>query len=240
MGCTRSPIRMILLSTVLAWEGLGQFSWGQSAPGNPVSNSLIAAYPSPAISEVLKGVESNYNRMKTMKAQFQQMVREGGRAVRQEQGTLYLSKPGKMRWEYETPEPKLFLTEASRLTLYLPAERRVMQTAVKESDDLRAPLRFLLGRLQFDQEFQRFETSAQLKQLEPENVIFKTYPKRLAGRVEAMIFEITPERRIRRVIIQEPGGTETEFRFSGEQANAPIDAALFRFTPPPGTEMVYQ
>jgi len=61
--------------------------------------------------------------------------------VRVEDGTLWLSKPGRMRWEYVSPETKLFLTEANRMTLYVPAEKRVMQTSVKESDDLRAPLR---------------------------------------------------------------------------------------------------
>jgi outer membrane lipoprotein carrier protein len=178
--------------------------------------------------------------MKTMKAQFRQIVREGRRTVRQEDGTLYLSKPGRMRWEYAAPEAKLFLTEANRMILFLPAENRVLQTSVKESDDLRAPLRFLLGRLDFNQEFQRFETLASLQPLEAGNIIFKTYPKRLAGQVDWMVFEIAGGRQIRRVVISEPGGTETEFRFTGEEANPPVAGEKFRFTPPPGAEIVYQ
>lgn len=210
------------------------------SPSTGASNS---AATTASIPQVLREVEARYNRMKTMKAQFRQIVREGHRSVRQEEGTLYLSKPGRMRWEYATPEAKLFLTEANRMILYLPAENRVMQTAVKESDDLRAPLRFLLGRLDFAQEFQRFETLTSLRPLEAGNIIFKTYPKRLAGQVDSMVFEIAGDaasRQIRRVVISEPGGMETEFRFSQEQANVPVAAGQFRFTPPPGTEMVYQ
>ena len=195
---------------------------------------------SPSLAQVLREVESNYNRMKTMKTQFKQIVREGGRTARIEDGTLWLSKPGRMRWEYVSPETKLFLTEANRMTLYVPSEKRVMQTSVKESDDLRAPLRFLLGRLDFNQEFQRFEVLNSLKPLEAGNVIFKTYPKRLAGQVDSMVFEISPGRQIRRVVINEPGGTETEFRFAGEEANVQVSADKFRFTPPPGTEIVSQ
>ena len=45
---------------------------------------------------------------------------------------------------------------------------------------------------------------------------------------------------IPRIVFNEPGGTETEFRFTDVQANAPVGAELFRFTPPPGTEIVYQ
>ena len=238
--------------------GYGRLAW--MWPGAALLLSLAAALrsdaqsadvarPAPAsapisISQLLREVEGNYNRMKTMKAQFRQIVRAGRRTVRQEEGTLYLSKPGKMRWEYATPEAKLFLTEANRMTLYLPSENRVMQTSLKESDDLRAPLRFLLGRLDFHQEFQRFETLTSLQPIEAGNIVFKTYPKRLAGQVESMVFEISGEiaggRQIRRVIISEPGGTETEFRFADEQANVPVAAEKFRFTPPPGTELVYQ
>ena len=115
-----------------------------------------------------------------------------------------------------------------------------MQTSVKESDDLRAPLRFLLGRLDFNREFQRFEILKSLQPLEAGNVIFKTYPKRLAGQVDSMVFEISPGRQIRRVVINEPGGSETEFRFAAEEANVAVSADKFRFTPPPGTEIVYQ
>ena len=55
-----------------------------------------------------------------------------------------------------------------------------------------------------------------------------------------MVFEIAAGGQIRRVVISEPGGTETEFRFAGEQSNIPVAAEKFRFTPPAGTEIVYQ
>jgi outer membrane lipoprotein carrier protein len=213
---------------------------GMPLPAQSVPDGQNSSAPTASITQVLRDVEARYNRMKTMKAQFRQIVREGRRTVRQEQGTLYLSKPGRMRWEYTAPEAKLFLTAANRMILYLPAEGRVMQTSVNESDDLRAPLRFLLGRLDFAQEFQRFETLASLQPLEAGNIIFKTYPKRLAGQVDSMVFEIAGGSQIRRVVISEPGGTETEFRFTAEEANLAVAAEKFRFTPPPGTEMVYQ
>lgn len=211
---------------------------GASATAQP--RAADAGGAAVSVTQVLRDVESRYNRLKTMQAQFRQIVRQGDRTVRQERGTLLLSKPGRMRWEYVAPETKLFLTEANRMILYLPAENRVMQTSVKQSDDLRAPLRFLLGRLDFQQEFQRFERLASLQPLEAGNIIFRTYPRRLAGQVEWMVFEIAAGSRIRRVVIREPGGTETEFQFSGEQADVAVQPEKFRFTPPPGTEIVYQ
>jgi len=151
---------------------------------------------------------------------------------------LYLSKPGRMRWEYESPEAKLFLTDGKRLILYVPSENRVMESAIKESADLRAPLAFLLGNLNFDEEFGRFETSPQLKSLEAGNTVFKAFPKRMGERLEWILFEITPEHTIRRVLAREVGGIETEFRFTGEQSNPVLAQNLFRFVPPAGAEVV--
>ena len=197
-----------------------------------------SASPPPALSEVLRGVENKYNRMKSMKARFQQILRQGSQSVRREEGVLYLSKPGRMRWEYESPETKLFLTDGKRLVLYVPSENRVMESAIKESADLRAPLAFLLGNLNFDEEFGRFETSPQLKPLEAGNTAFKAFPKRMGERLEWILFEITPEHTIRRVVAREVGGIETEFRFTGEQSNPVLAQNLFRFVPPAGAEVV--
>jgi len=197
-----------------------------------------SASPPPVLSEVLRGVENKYNRMKSMKARFQQILRQGSQSVRREEGVLYLSKPGRMRWEYESPETKLFLTDGKRLVLYVPSENRVMESAIKESADLRAPLAFLLGNLDFDEEFGRFETSPQLKPLEAGNTVFKAFPKRMGERLEWILFEITPEHVIRRVVAREVGGIETEFRFTGEQSNPVLAQNLFRFVPPAGAEVV--
>jgi hypothetical protein len=52
--------------------------------------------------------------------------------------------------------------------------------------------------------------------------------------------EITPQNDIRRLILKEPGGNQTDFRFADEVANGAVAAEMFRFTPPQGTEIVRQ
>ncbi|HEY7680987.1 MAG TPA: outer membrane lipoprotein carrier protein LolA [Terriglobia bacterium] len=208
------------------------------AAGEALAAQGTGVAPSPpALGEVLRGVESKYNRMKSMKAHFQQIFRQGSQ-VRREEGMLYLSKPGKMRWEYENPEPKLFLTDGKRLILFVPSENRVMESAIKESADLRAPLAFLLGNLNFAEEFGRFETSPDLAAVGAGNIVFKAFPKRMGERLEWILFEVTPEFQIRRVVAREAGGIETEFRFTEEQSNPVLAQSLFRFVPPDGAEVV--
>ena len=192
----------------------------------------------PSLSEVLRGVENKYNRLKSMKAHFQQIVRQSPGFIRREEGQLYLNKPGRMRWEYESPETKLFLTDGKSVILYLPEENRVMESAIKETEDIKAPLAFLLGRLNFDEQFQRYETSPSLAPVEAGNIVFKGYSKQLAQRMEWVLFEVTPAYEIRRVVARELGGLETEFRFNAMETNPQLADSMFQFTPPPGAEVV--
>jgi outer membrane lipoprotein carrier protein len=113
-----------------------------------------------------------------------------------------------------------------------------MESAIRESEDLRAPLAFLLGRLDFDEQFGRYESSRSLTPLESGNTIFKAYPKRLGERLEWVLFEINPQSQIRRIVVREIGGQETEFRFQQETENPPLRATLFQFTPPPGAAVI--
>ena len=66
-------------------------------------------------------------------------------------GDLYLRKPGKMRWDYKTPAGKLFLSDGKQVYFYNPATNRAEKTKLKETEDMRAPLAFLLGKLDFEQ-----------------------------------------------------------------------------------------
>ena len=216
---------------------------GGLVSGTVLSGAALVAPavpPDPSLAGTLRGVENKYNRLKTVRLRFQQIYRQNRQVLRREEGTLYLRKPGRMRWEYEGPEPKLFLTDGRRLTLYVPAENRATQIAVKESGDLRTPLRFLLGGLRFDKEFESVEKSPEIPPLESNNLVIKAVPKQMANRVERVVFEISPDFAIRRLIVEEPGGIQTEFRLEEEETNLPLPPELFQFQPPAGTEIVWQ
>ncbi len=80
-----------------------------------------------------------------------------GRARKSESGELTLRKPGRMRWDYTAPAGKLFVSDGKDVYLYTPDAHRVEKTKLKASDDMRAPLAFLLGKLDFAKEFRDFD-----------------------------------------------------------------------------------
>ena len=102
---------------------------------------------------LLKGVETRYNKAKTLEVQFNEAYTGAGGPRQSESGKLTLRKPGRMRWDYSAPAGKLFVSDGKQVYLYNPELKRVERMPLKESEDMRAPLAFLLGKLDFKKEF---------------------------------------------------------------------------------------
>ncbi|HSA92302.1 MAG TPA: outer membrane lipoprotein chaperone LolA [Terriglobales bacterium] len=189
------------------------------------------------VSALARSVDERYNRLQSLSAEFTEIYRGQGMA-RTESGTMWLKRPGRMRWEYRTPREKLFVTDGKTAYFYLPDERQVRRAPVKKLDDLRSPLRYLLGKSKLLKEFPDLAPSPDLKPLEPANTVLRGAPEHLADRVQQVWLEIAPDSRITRIVIEEVDGSTTEFRFRYLTENQLRDDAQFRFTPPAGTEVI--
>lgn len=106
-----------------------------------------------SLDATLAGVEARYNRARTLQVLFQEQYTPPGRPRRTEAGTLQLRKPGRMRRDYSQPKGKLFISDGKALWLYTPSDNRAARMKLQESEDMRAPLAFLLGKLNFQKEF---------------------------------------------------------------------------------------
>jgi outer membrane lipoprotein carrier protein len=186
---------------------------------------------------VAEGVDNYYNHLHSLRAEFTEIYRGAG-VVRTETGTLWLKKPGKMRWEYRSPSEKLFLSDGQTAWFYLPGERQARKTAVKQLDDLRSPLGLLLGKTRLEKELQNLSFAPDMVPLNPGGVVLRGIPKALADRVNEVILEITAEHLISRIIVVGVDGSETEYRFSQQTEGVEISDQRFRFTPPAGVEVM--
>ena len=182
-------------------------------------------------------LDRHYNHIATLQVSFNEAYRGAG-VTRIEAGTLLLKKPGKMRWDYQQPRQKLFLSDGKTAWFYVPGEQQVRKASAKTLDDFRSPLRYLLGRTKLEKEFDGLSLAPDAKPLEPGNVVLRGVPKSMADRVNQVLLEVTPDSRLRRIVIEEADGSTTEFQFNDEKTNVPLADAQFRFTPPPGVELV--
>ncbi len=183
--------------------------------------------------ETLKGVENRYNRAQTLEVSFQQTYTAARRGAKTESGQLFLRKPGRMRWQYTDPAGKLFISDGKYIYLYTAASNRVERTKVKESDDMRAPLAFLLGRVDFERDFKKFV----LRQRGSDWVI-AAEPKSDKAPFQQVEFRVGPAFEIRELEVTGEDNSVMRFLFDNEKLNPPLKEALFRFTAPQGAEVV--
>jgi outer membrane lipoprotein carrier protein len=186
---------------------------------------------------IAKAVDNHYNNLRSLQAEFTQIYR-GNEIERTESGTLWLKKPGKMRWEYRSPREKLFLSDGKNAWFYVPGDRQVRKSSVAKLDDLRSPLAFLLGKTKLEKELDGLSTAPDMRPLEEGNVVLRGIPKALADRVGLVILEITPKWHITRILIEEIGGAATEYRITAQREGISLADERFRFVPPPGTEVI--
>jgi outer membrane lipoprotein carrier protein len=183
---------------------------------------------------LLRSVETRYNHAQSLKIDFSETYAGIGHAPSHtESGTLFLRKPGRMRWEYSEPPGKLFVSDGKEVFLYTPDRRRAEKSRLKESEDMRAPLAFLLGKLDFAREFKSFETRP-----EGANMWITAVPKSQNVEYSKVEFLVDPSGGILRLNVTGIGNARMDFSFSREQLNAPVAQTLFTFHPPPGVEVV--
>src|SRR6184192_439247 len=96
-------------------------------------------------SRYIKLVEDAYRRAATLRATFLEQYSEGGRVERVESGVAYFRRPGKMRWEYQSPEKNVFLVDGKTAWFYVPGDHTVTRVPAKQSTDWRTPLALLAG-----------------------------------------------------------------------------------------------
>ena len=96
-------------------------------------------------------VDGHYNALHSLEVHFVQTYTGMG-MNRRESGVLLLKKPGRMRWTYTDPDGKLFVLDGKDGYFYSPGESEVQKVDEKKLDDLRSPLRFLLGHTELEKE----------------------------------------------------------------------------------------
>ncbi|MFZ1975475.1 MAG: outer-membrane lipoprotein carrier protein LolA [Candidatus Acidiferrales bacterium] len=203
----------------------------------------------PDAKAAVRALESRYHHANTLKATFFERYSDGSGGVSAESGTVYFSRPGRMRWEYESPEQKLFIVDGTNVWFYVPADRTASRAKVKDSSDWRTPLALLTGKTDFSRLCRTIEVldasqddNPDDRPLRAEDTMLRCVPRNESpgadGEVTEVLIESDSEARLVRLLIRQPGAIETEFRFANWEENLPIPEARFHFEPPPNVAVV--
>jgi outer membrane lipoprotein carrier protein len=181
---------------------------------------------------VVRRVDDHYNHLASLRAHYVEHY-SGMGMDRAEEGTLLLKKPGRMRWSYAEPVGKVFVLDGKYAWFYTPGDAQATRVPAKQLDDLRSPLRFLLGHTQLKKELDGLTVV-----VEGSGFRIAGVPKGMAQRVKLLTLGVTAAGAIETMRLEEVDGAVTEFTFSEMQENVPVKDADFMFTPPAGVAVV--
>jgi outer membrane lipoprotein carrier protein len=195
--------------------------------------SLPAQSPTPTPHDLAQRIDSRYNHLHSLRAAFTETYNGLG-VRRSESGTLTLLKPGRMRWDYASPAGKIFLLDGKFAWFYARGDAQVQRIPSRDLDDLRSPLRFLLGHTELEKEL----VNLRLAPAPNGQFTLTGQPKGQEARVTRLALTVAADGAIAAIEIEETDGALTRFTFSGESDNPAIPPAQFHFTPPAGIPVV--
>ncbi len=207
-----------------------------TAQNRPPAQEVLTPEARPPAADVAAALQRKYDSVKDFSAGFTQTY-EGGvlRRKASESGTVYVKKPGKMRWDYTSQEKKLFVSDGRTMFLYFPADRQVMKNPVPEQDQATSAVLFLMGKGDIVRDFNirwgegSGDTTYRLR-LDPKT-----------RQAEYDWLEIAADRRTLQISGLTAGdaqGGRSSFAFSNFKENVGLADKMFQFTIPRGTEVI--
>lgn len=178
-------------------------------------------------------IDHHYNSLRSLEVHFAQEY-DGMGMNRKESGVLLLKKPGKMRWTYAQPAGKLFILDGHDGYFYSPGDTEVQRVPVKKLDDMRSPLRLLLGHTKLARELMGLAIAPAANG----TYTLSGIPKNMEKRVAAFSVTATADGVIQSMRVEETDGITNSFVFTDERPNAAAPDASFLFVAPPGVRVV--
>jgi outer membrane lipoprotein carrier protein len=175
-----------------------------------------------------------------LRTNFTQTYTLEGR-TRIESGIVCFARGGLMRWDYQRPSQKLFLSNGKYVLLYIPDERQLTRTPIKSSEDFRVPFELLLTRLNLRRVFRQVDLADAAIPHDPADRLLRAYPKKeFAEDYTDVLMELGPQFDMRKLVVNYPDHGRMEFEFDHIERNPALPPSLFEFTPPAGTEIIDQ
>lgn len=170
--------------------------------------------------------------LKDLQLDFTQVVRsQDGRIQAQTQGRAWLQNPDKLRWVYSGEFPEIIVADGRNVWIY---DETLQQVTVKPQSHRVAdvPMLMLTDTSELDQQF----TLAELGDFEGMQLL-ELKSRDAESEFERILIGLD-QNGIRMMIMEDAFGLRTEIRFQNVSRNTGLDANLFRFTPPAGSDVV--
>jgi outer membrane lipoprotein carrier protein len=198
-----------------------------------------ASAQQPTADELAASLQRKYDTVRDFTADFTQVYR-GGVLNRQlkDAGRVIIQKPGRMRWEYKTPEEKLFVSDGRKVYWYVPADKQVRVTDVPTDSGANTPALFLAGKGNIVRDFSASLTERPAGYA-ADTVALKLVPRTPQAEYESLIIVVdSATLALRGLVTADSQGGTSNMAFTNLKENVNPADKLFAFTPPRGVEVV--
>ena len=187
---------------------------------------------------VVERVQKKYDGAADFRAAFNQTLTNATFKRRSSStGEVLLKKPGRMRWNYKTPETKTYVSDGDVLWLYEPEDKQAFKQDLKGSQ-LPAALAFLTGKGKLSDEFD-ITVAKDPPVGTSRDYVLALSPKQAQAQVKSLLFVVDPDSFfVRETFIVDAQGNTNDILFSDVKVNVHLPESTFHFTPPAGVRIV--
>ena len=212
-----------------------------TAPSPPAAVTAPAAGTKSArldLKVVVERVQKRYDDASDFRAHFSQTLtnptfkRKSALA-----GEVLLKKPGKMRWNYQTPDVKMYLADGAHLWLYEPEDKQAFKQELKSSQ-LPTALAFLTGKGKLTDEFE-IAFSSQPGWGAARDYVLSLRPRQPQPQVKDLTFVVDPDSfLVRESVLVDGQGNVNDMLFSDIKIGTGLPDSTFRWSPPAGIRVI--
>ena len=197
-----------------------------------IAAMLLITTPLVQAQDALDTVRDFFAELSSLQAGFHQKVVDADNILQQvSEGQMWIQRPGKFRWDYETPYRQQIISDGHRLWSY---DEDLAQVTVQPIDKvLSSTPAMLLSGLQPVEEVFEMEALPAADGL----LHVRLQPRSDASNINEIHLYFVNEALVRIEALDGFGNTTT-FDFTGLLRNADLEAKLFHFEPPPGVDIV--
>jgi outer membrane lipoprotein carrier protein len=196
-----------------------------------------AAQGRPAATEIARAVQQKYDRVADFTADFAHSY-EGGVLKKKsvEHGTVQIKKPGRMRWDYTSPEKKLFVADSRKVYSYIPADKQVVVSNMPQGDNATAAVLFLAGKGNLTRDFVvTYDSQAET----PDNWALRLDPRQKQGDYDWLVLVVDRQTlQIRSLTAADKDGGRSAFTFTNYRENVGVSDKAFEFKIPRGVDVI--
>ena len=210
----------------------------------PVTDAFAQEAKAPAAERptaegIAAKVQAFYNQTTSFQATFNQVYKvKAYNQTKKSNGKVIFAKPGKMSWSYDSPNGNRVVSDGKTLKVYEKENNQMFEQPVEKSQ-YPAALAFLMGQGDLAKSFNLKLLDAATMKFEG-GFVLEGLPKDATPAYQKVIFFVDgPTSQVRRVIILDAQGNRNNFDFKSPKVNEPVSEDTFKFTPPPGTQIIH-